>query len=116
MITGAIAPNKLKDKVVLIGSSLPNLGGLRPTASMPLEPSVQIHADASLYAGLLDGADAVTLALNPARKAYVFLARGSLQVNGQPLSTGDAALLSAESTLHLHGAQQAEVLVFDLAA
>lgn len=80
------------------------------------QDSVQIHADASLYAGLLDGADPVTLALNPARKAYVFLARGSLQVNGQPLSTGDAALLSAESTLHLHGAQQAEVLVFDLAA
>ncbi|RNJ41468.1 adenylate/guanylate cyclase domain-containing protein [Mesorhizobium erdmanii] len=33
------------DKIVFIGSSLPQLGGLRPTASMPLEPSVQIHAD-----------------------------------------------------------------------
>jgi adenylate cyclase len=29
----------------LIGSSMPSLGGLRPTASMPLQPSVQIHAD-----------------------------------------------------------------------
>ncbi|CDX20894.1 Adenylate cyclase transmembrane protein [Mesorhizobium plurifarium] len=33
------------DKIVFLGSSLPQLGGLRSTASMPLEPSVQIHAD-----------------------------------------------------------------------
>lgn len=45
VIGGTVAPEKLKDKIVLIGSSLPNLGGLRSTASMPLEPSVQIHAD-----------------------------------------------------------------------
>ena len=35
----------LPGKLVFIGSSLPSLGGLRPTASMPLQPSVQIHAD-----------------------------------------------------------------------
>ncbi len=80
------------------------------------QDSVQIHADAWLYAGLLNGNDEVTLALNPARKAYVFLARGTLQVNGQSLGTGDAALLSAESQLQLNQAQAAEVLVFDLAA
>ena len=38
-------PKQLADKIVFIGSSLPNLGGLRSTASLPLEPSVQIHAD-----------------------------------------------------------------------
>ncbi|MGF6172926.1 CHASE2 domain-containing protein [Ensifer sp. 4252] len=37
--------DRLSGKLVFIGSSLPNLGGLRPSASMPLEPSVQIHAD-----------------------------------------------------------------------
>lgn len=79
------------------------------------QDSVPIHADASLYAGLLDGQDAITLALNPARKYYVFLARGRLQVNGQVLVAGDAALLSAETTLALQHAQEAEVLVFDLA-
>lgn len=39
--------------VILIGSSLPRRGGLRPTATSPLHPSVQIAAD--LASGLLAG-------------------------------------------------------------
>jgi redox-sensitive bicupin YhaK (pirin superfamily) len=42
--------------------------------------------------------------------------RGQLQLNGTPLSTGDAALLAVESHLHLSHGQDAEVLVFDLSA
>ncbi len=78
--------------------------------------TVKIHADARLYAGLLDGTESATLSLNPTRKAYVFLVRGHLQVNGQALSAGDAAMLQAESSLVLGQGQNAEVLVFDLAA
>jgi redox-sensitive bicupin YhaK (pirin superfamily) len=80
------------------------------------EGSVTIHADASIYAGLIDGAEAATLALNPSRKAYVHLVRGELQVNGQTLTTGDAALLEGEKKLTLSAGKDAEVLVFDLAA
>ena len=78
--------------------------------------SVTIQADARLYAGLLDGAEAATLALNPMRKSYVHLVRGELDVNGQKLKGGDAALLAGESKLILSGGKDAEVLVFDLAA
>jgi len=77
--------------------------------------SVKIHADARLYAGLLDGAESASLSLNPARKAYVHLVRGELEVNGQALKAGDAALLYQESSVSLSAASQAEVLVFDLA-
>jgi redox-sensitive bicupin YhaK (pirin superfamily) len=80
------------------------------------EHTVKIHADARLYAGLLDGAESAQLALNPARKAYVFVVRGRLQANGHALDAGDAALLQAESNLSLTQGQNAEVLVFDLAA
>ncbi|WDZ77028.1 CHASE2 domain-containing protein [Ensifer adhaerens] len=45
VLSGKAAADRFTGKLVLIGSSLPNLGGLRPSASMPLEPSVQIHAD-----------------------------------------------------------------------
>lgn len=79
------------------------------------EHTVKIHADARMYAGLLDGAEQATLTLDAQRKAYVFVVRGSLQANGQPLSAGDAALLQAEASLTLDQAQDAEVLVFDLA-
>ena len=77
--------------------------------------SVTIHADAALYAGLFDGDESTALALNPARKAYVHVARGALTVNGEKLQKGDAALLANESSLTLADGQDAEVLVFDLA-
>ena len=78
--------------------------------------SVIIHADAKIYAGLFDGQEAASLSLSPARKTYIHLVKGSLQVNSLPLAQGDAALLSLESHLHLGHGQNAEVLVFDLAA
>ena len=77
--------------------------------------SVTLHADAAIYAGLLDGAETVTLALNPARKAYVHLVRGALQVSGQSLFGGDAVLVEGERQLTLAHGKDAEVLVFDLA-
>jgi redox-sensitive bicupin YhaK (pirin superfamily) len=92
-------------------------GRLRLVASPDAsEGSVTIHADAKLYAGLLDGSDTAQLPLDPARKAYVHLVRGDLRVNGQRLTAGDAAQLGGESSLTLADAHEAEVLVFDLAA
>ena len=78
--------------------------------------SVTIHADASMYAGLFDADEAVTLSLTAGRKTYVHLVRGALQVNGHALSGGDAALIDNETTLSLTHGRDAEVLVFDLAA
>jgi redox-sensitive bicupin YhaK (pirin superfamily) len=79
------------------------------------EGSVTIHADASIRAGLFDSSEAATLALDPARKAYVHLVRGRLTVNGEALVGGDAALITNESLLTLSDGADAEVLVFDLA-
>jgi redox-sensitive bicupin YhaK (pirin superfamily) len=78
--------------------------------------SVLIHADARVYAGLFDGAEAAQLPLGAGRKGYVHLVRGELQVNGQRLKAGDAALLESEAQVDLGGGRDAEVLVFDLAA
>jgi redox-sensitive bicupin YhaK (pirin superfamily) len=91
-------------------------GRLRLVASPTgAEGSVSMNADAALYAGLFDGDEQAELALNPARKAYVHLVRGSLSVNGEALQGGDAALIEGESRLTLTQGQEAEVLVFDLA-
>ena len=98
-------------------SSADKRGTLRLVASPDgAGGSVRIHADAAVYAGLLHGDEAVELALNPARKTYVHLVRGTLQVNGTALSGGDAALMENEASLRLSAGQDAEVLVFDLAA
>ncbi len=92
-------------------------GALRLVASPDAAlGSVRIHADAKLYSGLFDGAQSAALALDPARKAYVQVLRGSISANGQALATGDAALLAGESQLTLADGHDAEVLVFDLSA
>ncbi len=78
--------------------------------------SVQFNADASLYAGLFTGAESTVLSLNPARKYYVFLIKGSLTANAQALNAGDAMLMGSEAELKLSQATDAEVLVFDLQA
>jgi redox-sensitive bicupin YhaK (pirin superfamily) len=77
--------------------------------------SVTIHADASIRAALLDGAERIDETLDPARNTYVHVARGRVSVNGQALEAGDAARLQGESALALADGQGAEVLVFDLA-
>mgnify|MGYP003585395504 FL=1 len=90
-------------------------GKLRLVASPDgADGSVLVHADARLYAGLFDGAEEATLALDKERKTYVHLVRGELEVNGQKLSGGDAAKIEGESQLRLASAKDAEVLVFDL--
>ena len=78
--------------------------------------SVTIHADAHLYAGLFNTGQTAQLDLAAGRKAYVYLVRGALTVNGMTLHTGDAALLADEPRVVLADAQDAEVLVFDLSA
>mgnify|MGYP000175355179 CR=1 FL=1 len=92
-------------------------GALRLVASSDgAEGSVTIHADAALRAGLFDGDERATLELDPRRKAYVHLVRGELEVNGERLTTGDAALIQGEAQLTVGRGKGAEVLVFDLAA
>lgn len=78
--------------------------------------SVSIHADARMYAGLFQGDEATTLALDPSRKAFVHVVKGGLTVNGHILQGGDAMAIAQESVLSLSDGQDAEVLVFDLTA
>jgi quercetin 2,3-dioxygenase len=92
-------------------------GRLRRVASRDgADGAVRIHADAAMYAGQFDGDEAATLPLDPARKAYVHLVHGQLDVNGQRLEGGDALLLEGERSIALSAGKDAEVLVFDLAA
>ncbi|MCD2175383.1 CHASE2 domain-containing protein [Rhizobium sp. C4] len=53
VLSGGTPETRIAGRILFVGSSLPSFGGLRATASMPLEPSVQIHAD--LTRGLMAG-------------------------------------------------------------
>lgn len=90
-------------------------GRLRVIASPDgRDGSVTIHADASIYAALIDGAETATFALPKGRLAYVHVARGAVTVNGEALHAGDAAKLSDTETVKLENGESAEVLLFDL--
>jgi redox-sensitive bicupin YhaK (pirin superfamily) len=90
-------------------------GRLRLIASSDgRDGSVTVHQDAAVYAVLLDGVERVTHALAPGRKAYAYVARGSVMVNGAALSAGDAAKISGEAVVSLQDGTAAEVLLFDL--
>lgn len=91
-------------------------GRLRLVASQDgRDGSVRLHADAAMYVSLVDGQERAELGLDPARLAYVHVARGEVTVNGQPLSAGDAAKLVGETQVVLEQGRGAEVIVFDLA-
>jgi hypothetical protein len=79
------------------------------------EGSVKIHQDALLFAGLFDGAERAVHTLQAGRRAYVHVARGKLEVNGQPLEAGDALKASGASEIVLEKGEGSEVLLFDLA-
>ena len=78
--------------------------------------SVTIHQDVDLYAGLFDDGESARLSLRPGRKAWVQVARGDAVVNGDRLAAGDGAAITGVETLEIEGRQDAEVLVFDMAA
>ncbi|POR55785.1 hypothetical protein B0G62_101180 [Paraburkholderia eburnea] len=77
--------------------------------------SVTVQADASIHAALIDGDERADYALATGRRAYVHVARGALEVNGQRLNAGDAAMIEAEAAVTLAHGDQAEVLLFDVA-
>jgi quercetin 2,3-dioxygenase len=80
------------------------------------EGAVTLHADASIRAGLFDGDESATLALDPKRLAYVHVAEGEITLNGgQRLASGDGVVLDGEPQLTLGEGRGANVLVFDLA-
>src|SRR5512139_337961 len=85
-------------------------GRLRLIASPDgAQGSVRIHQDARVYAALLDGAERAVHPLAPGRRAYVHVARGALNVQGQRLAAGDALKIQHAGEIALEQGAQAEV-------
>jgi quercetin 2,3-dioxygenase len=109
---------------------LPEVGGITPSyeqkafsrdelknrfrlvaAKDPVEGAVKIHQDVKLYASILDDGS-LTHQLGPGRHAWVQVARGQVELNGQVLKAGDGAAISAEPAVGVRGS--GELLLFDL--
>jgi len=78
------------------------------------EGSLSVYQDARVYAGLFDGDEAQRFALPAERFAYVHVAGGAIDINGQRLATGDAVKLRNAREITFENGVGAEVLLFDL--
>lgn len=78
--------------------------------------AVTIHQDVAMYGARLDRGEGAQLPLAAGRIAWVQVARGSVTVNGKRLAAGDGAAIEQERAVSLGDAEDAEVLVFDMAA
>jgi quercetin 2,3-dioxygenase len=77
--------------------------------------SIPINQDANVFLVKLNAGDAVTHKLARHRYAWLQVAVGEIEINGQVLKSGDAAAINEEEMLNLSGIRAAQVLVFDLA-
>ena len=77
--------------------------------------SVTIQQDAKVYAAILDRDATLEHNLADSRHAWIQVARGNINVNGETLNQGDGVRVSDEPALKIVAADEAELLLFDLA-
>jgi redox-sensitive bicupin YhaK (pirin superfamily) len=77
--------------------------------------SVTIQQDAGVYAAIIPSGLTIEHELAEKRHAWIQVARGTLRVNGHDVNQGDGVRVSDEGLLQLTSADEAEVLLFDLA-
>lgn len=78
--------------------------------------SLLVHQDVSLFATLLQQCKMLDYPLGELRSAYLQVARGSVNLNGEVLLAGDAAKVEQMPALQLQAIEDAELLLFDLPA
>ena len=79
------------------------------------EDTVQVHQDVSLFASILPAGAEVERAMNEQRYAWIQVARGAVNVNGERADQGDGVVVIGESSLRIRAEEDAEILLFDLA-
>ncbi len=76
--------------------------------------SIAIHQDADLWLAKLEKGNQTTTQLAPGRHAWIHVAEGEVSLNGETLTSGDAAAVSEVSALKLSATKPSQVLLFDL--
>lgn len=87
----------------------------RIAAPDPGAREVRLVQDAEIWVAKLDAGAEASHALAPGRRAWLQIARGSVEVDGTRLDQGDAAAVSDVADVRVRANAAAEVLLFDLA-
>jgi redox-sensitive bicupin YhaK (pirin superfamily) len=76
--------------------------------------SVTVHQEVSLFASILDAEQQVEHSMDQQRYAWIQIARGAINVNGESAKQGDGVVVVGESSLTIRAEQPSEILLFDL--
>ncbi len=91
-------------------------GRLRLIASHDArDGSLLVHQNADVFTTLLNDGQSINHKLNAGRRAWVQIVRGSADIDGVPVHTGDGAAIEGEAALAITSRERdCEILVFDL--
>jgi len=76
--------------------------------------SLLIHQDVALYASVVAKGEQLSYSMGAGRSLYLQVARGSVDLNGETLVAGDAAMVDAQQAITIQVLEPAELLLFDL--
>ncbi len=74
---------------------------------------IDVAQDASVYVARLDPEVAVEQSLPAGHGGYVYLIEGAVELNGERLTTGDAAYITADGLVRIRAQQPSELLLVD---
>ena len=76
--------------------------------------AIKVHQDARVYISSLDDGQQVAHRLGDGRGAYVYFIEGEATVGGQPVRTGDAAMVESEEVVAIAATQPTELILVDV--
>jgi len=76
--------------------------------------SLKVYQDMTLSRWVLKAGESDNVTLDAARRIWIQVVKGYVQVNDQPVITSDALAIWEESALTLKAGSDAEILLFDL--
>ena len=113
---------------------IPELNGLEPGYEQKLFPSEEqrnqwrlvgshdgrdgsltIHQDVSLLSTQLEAGTELDYSFSGTRRGFLQVVRGSIEIDGQSLAAGDAAVMQDQASLVVRATEEAELLLFDMA-
>ena len=87
---------------------------LRAIGPEGTEGAVAVHQDASMYISRLDAGRSVEHVFEEGFGGYVYVIEGEVTLNGERLTTGDAARIWDERRLRIEAAQDCELIMVEV--
>ena len=89
-------------------------GRLLEVLSPTGDNAVRVHQDARAFVSSLEPGDEVTHSLGAQRGAYIYLIEGGARFDGEPVRTGDAAMVTEQPSLTIAATEPSELIVVDM--